>query len=305
MSKTLPFLTASFKKKRLFQFLAGINETFDKEKRDLLNLDPLPTVDMGYATIRREVSRRGIMTHASSSGKIPSEIGSGLAVKHHRSNTSFRRDMEDKIYLKCSYCGGSRHTKEGCFKLIGYPEWWEEHRQRKTATKAQSKQAGGKANMATGVLHVTDMATDEPTHNREATHGDTGERKRGKEEDGPEEREREKDMEATQYTNHSRPHSFIPKTIQKPKPKTHVPFRPNSKPILHKPKKMFDPQKHGLLGKHYFSSKWIFDCGATDTMTFDPSDLLSTNKKTRTYIQTANGECVSVDQSRPVTFLPL
>ena len=39
-------------------------------------------------------------------------------------------------------------------------------------------------------------------------------------------------------------------------------------------------------------------------MTFDPCDLLSTNPKTRTYIQTANGECVSVDQSGPVTISP-
>ena len=77
---------------------------------------------MAYATIRREISRRGIMIHASSSGKNPSEIESGLAVKHHRSDSSSRRDMEDMTHLKCSYCGGNRHTKEGCFKLIGYPE---------------------------------------------------------------------------------------------------------------------------------------------------------------------------------------
>lgn len=56
-------------KQRLFQFLAGIDEVFDKEKRDLLNLEPLPTVDIAYATIRREVSRREIMTHVSSSEK--------------------------------------------------------------------------------------------------------------------------------------------------------------------------------------------------------------------------------------------
>ena len=39
-------------------------------------------------------------------------------------------------------------------------------------------------------------------------------------------------------------------------------------------------------------------------MTFDPCDLLSTNPKIRTYIQTANGECVSFDQSGPVTISP-
>ena len=46
---------------RLYQFLAGIDDIFDKDKRDLLHLDPLPTVEEAYASIRREIIRRGIM----------------------------------------------------------------------------------------------------------------------------------------------------------------------------------------------------------------------------------------------------
>lgn len=38
---------------------------------------------------------------------------------------------------------------EGCFKLHGYPEWWEEHKQRRAATKATVSRTGGKANLAT------------------------------------------------------------------------------------------------------------------------------------------------------------
>lgn len=73
----------------MFQFLAGINDTFDKERRDLLNLEPLPSVEAAYATIRREFSRRGIMTHVSSVGSGPSEIDGGLAVKHRSENSSY------------------------------------------------------------------------------------------------------------------------------------------------------------------------------------------------------------------------
>jgi hypothetical protein len=32
----------------------------------------------------------------------------------------------DKAKLKCTHCGGSRHVKEGCFKFIGYPNWWKD-----------------------------------------------------------------------------------------------------------------------------------------------------------------------------------
>ena len=46
-------------------------------------------------------------------------------------------------------CGGSRHTKEGCFKLVGYPEWWDDLKKRKAATKAPASRNGGKANLST------------------------------------------------------------------------------------------------------------------------------------------------------------
>ncbi|XP_057781185.1 uncharacterized protein LOC130999616 [Salvia miltiorrhiza] len=35
-------------------------------------------------------------------------------------------------------------------------------------------------------------------------------------------------------------------------------------------------------------TNWIFDCGATDTMTFDKSDILESSKSFRTHVQTAN-----------------
>ena len=90
-------------KQRLYRFLAGINDTFDKERWDLLNQDPLPTVEKAYATIRREINRRGIMTDASSLEMIPSEIGSRLMVKHRSYYTSFQRETVDKSQLTSNH----------------------------------------------------------------------------------------------------------------------------------------------------------------------------------------------------------
>ena len=108
-------------RQRLYQFLAGIHEDLDKERRDWLNQDPLPNLEVAYATIRRELSRRDIMRTTSSLGPSPSKIGKGLATRY-RSKNSSRRDEEDRSHLRCSHCGGTRHTKNGCFKLVGYPE---------------------------------------------------------------------------------------------------------------------------------------------------------------------------------------
>ena len=68
-------------RQRLYQFLAGINENMDKERHDLLNQDPLPTIEMAYAMIHWELVRRGIMGATSSLGMNPSEIGKGLESK--------------------------------------------------------------------------------------------------------------------------------------------------------------------------------------------------------------------------------
>lgn len=51
-----------------------------------------------------------------------------------------------------------------------------------------------------------------------------------------------------------------------------------------------------LNGPNHYSSltPWIFDCGATDTMTYDSRDLKSVGPMTRTHIQTASGEKIGV-----------
>uniref|UniRef100_A0A803LQS3 Reverse transcriptase Ty1/copia-type domain-containing protein n=1 Tax=Chenopodium quinoa TaxID=63459 RepID=A0A803LQS3_CHEQI len=144
-SEDITLFNSFIQRQRLYQFLAGVNDSLDKEKRDLLNQDPLPSIDAAYAFIRREIARRGIMTGVSSPGQNPSEIGSGL-VANRRSESSFRR--EDKSHLKCTHCGGTKHTKKGCFEIIGYPEWWEEYTKKKAATKVGVNQTGGRAHLA-------------------------------------------------------------------------------------------------------------------------------------------------------------
>ena len=47
--------------------------------------------------------------------------------------------------MKCSHCGGFRHTKDGFFKIIGYLEWWDDLQWKKASTKALMNRAGGKA----------------------------------------------------------------------------------------------------------------------------------------------------------------
>ena len=130
----------------------------------LIKTDSLPTLDKAYANIRREIARRGIMTGASSSGTSPSKIESGLIAKHRSDFTSFRQETVDKSQLTCDHCGGYRHTKKECFKLIGYPYWLEESKQQKAAVKAPVTQTGGKAQVVTTLPQPMTTVQPEEAH---------------------------------------------------------------------------------------------------------------------------------------------
>lgn len=60
-------------------------------------------------------------------------ISSGLVTTKNRSGKpSSQRHDDEKANLKCSHCGETHHTKEGCFNIVGYPLWWPDKKKRRT-----------------------------------------------------------------------------------------------------------------------------------------------------------------------------
>uniref|UniRef100_A0A803LUQ7 Uncharacterized protein n=1 Tax=Chenopodium quinoa TaxID=63459 RepID=A0A803LUQ7_CHEQI len=82
-------------------------------------------------------------TTPNPSSNHSSEIGGGFAAKGRTERPNFRQE-DEKAKLRCSHCGGSRHTKEGCFKLVGYPDWWADRK------KKGGKASSGKAAYTSG-----------------------------------------------------------------------------------------------------------------------------------------------------------
>lgn len=103
---------------RLFQFLMAIDDRFESVRREVLLTDPLPSLRAAYAMVRRE-----------------SEI-------------QMRNRREDKGKLVCSHCGGRRHDRDGCFYLIGFPEWWEGAKKMKPSTNSGIQSSGTRQPMA-------------------------------------------------------------------------------------------------------------------------------------------------------------
>ena len=140
---------------KLFQFLNALNRKYDPIKREILRLDPLLSAEEAYAAVRTEEAHQNILGTTTKDvqtgvavGLIATEPvnpnGAGLVTKGSRRS---QPPKEDKTNLKCTHCGMMKHTKEQCYKLVGYPDWWNDGHKRSNKISRSEK---GKVAAATG-----------------------------------------------------------------------------------------------------------------------------------------------------------
>lgn len=268
---------------RLYQLLIAIDDKLEPIKRDILKRDPLPSVETAYAAIRREIARLNILQTTSSSES--SEIGLGLVAREPAGRNKFRsesqkREKEDKSKLYCTNCNMKKHTKDTCFRLVGYPDWWEKPGQR------------GKAAAAVGGQNAGDKSAS-PTSSSAAVGGlDAGDKPA---------------MSSAGLGGAAVGMEYVKETG-----KGFGSYTPN--PAIINPKYFkpccFDVTTMNETPKGYQArspiprkmTDWIFDCGATDTMTYDPNDFLNLGSSSKTYIETASGEHVEVKGGGAIEF---
>ncbi|KAJ9551824.1 hypothetical protein OSB04_015869 [Centaurea solstitialis] len=126
-------------------------KTYSKhtQNSEILRLEPLPSVEAAYATVRKEAAHRNILgatnheTQGIAGGLVATEIeGAGLVTKGHRRSEGRRNgptNKEDKTHLKCDHCGMMKDTKEQCFRLVGYPDWWADGHKKGTKNLRSEK----------------------------------------------------------------------------------------------------------------------------------------------------------------------
>nr|GMD06375.1 putative gag-polypeptide of LTR copia-type [Ipomoea batatas] len=118
-----------------------------------------------YAVVRKETAHQNILGAVSGTASSQQGVAAGLAVTgpseaeglgliskgRRRSDqtgkTNGSSSRPDKSQLKCSHCDMSKHTKEQCFKIVGYPEWWNDGHKQSGKT---AKLDGGRAAAAVG-----------------------------------------------------------------------------------------------------------------------------------------------------------
>ncbi|XP_027774518.1 uncharacterized protein LOC114078082 [Solanum pennellii] len=137
---------------RLFAFLMGLSEIYGPARSQILMMNPLPTVGKAYAMIVSDENQRitsglrnggdvieatTLYANRSGYGYRNTDRGDGDKGEYNRSGYGYRntgRGDGDKGYnskkkvnwnLFCEHCKLHGHTKNICYKLVGYPEDWK------------------------------------------------------------------------------------------------------------------------------------------------------------------------------------
>ncbi|XP_039685419.1 uncharacterized protein [Medicago truncatula] len=104
---------------RVHIFLAGLDGTFEQVRGEILRRDPIPGLEECHGLIRREAVR-----HATLKGETK-DFESAAMMTRNRQRPS---KGTDKSAYKCTHCDQTGHSKDRCYELVGYPEWWDHSR---------------------------------------------------------------------------------------------------------------------------------------------------------------------------------
>lgn len=100
--------------------MIGLNESFDGLKYQITNMESLPDVAKAYVMAIRSEQESLAKT---SFGTNISEIGA-VVPKVKKLAEDWKKKKKLKKYLVCEHCHATGHSKDTCFKLVGYPDWF-------------------------------------------------------------------------------------------------------------------------------------------------------------------------------------
>lgn len=125
----LQMLLASQQEDCIIQFLIGLNESFSNIQSQILMMEPFPTLSKVFALVAQEERQRSIridhFPETSVSETVMavtapnSSTDSSINASFVQSASTGKQDRRDRYF--CTHCKIKGHSRERCFKLIGYP----------------------------------------------------------------------------------------------------------------------------------------------------------------------------------------
>ena len=124
-AKTMEEIRKEREEDKLHQFLMGLDETeYGAIKSSLVSRVPLRTLDEAYNALVQDEESKHL-------GWMNTERVDGVSfpVQPTRSKSSHDRKGGS---VTCTNCGRPGHVTENCFRLIGYPDWWEDNQKQRS-----------------------------------------------------------------------------------------------------------------------------------------------------------------------------
>ena len=122
-------LTKKREEEKLHQFLMGLDDAYRTVRSNILSTTPLPGVSKAYSLMCQEERVRNI----SREKEINNEAASFVV--------QAKTGIKDRSAV-CKYCNREGHDADGCFQLIGYPDWWGDRP--KMSGSGRGRQIGGR-----------------------------------------------------------------------------------------------------------------------------------------------------------------
>ncbi|XP_027768295.1 uncharacterized protein LOC107002678 isoform X2 [Solanum pennellii] len=116
---------------RLIQFLSGLNESYEHAKRQILLKGVTHSINQAYAMIIEDE-----LQQQTASVAIVNNVPEPVAMSVNR-GSNHNQEGQNHKGRRCEYCQYTGHTKENCYKLIGYPADWK-HRKKSGFNNSRS-----------------------------------------------------------------------------------------------------------------------------------------------------------------------
>jgi hypothetical protein len=122
---------------RVYNFLGGLDDHLDSIRAEVLRIEPFPYIEEAFARVRQEDVRQN---YHLKKGENNTPVA--MVAKENEANLIPARIRQPKPRPPpggCTHYGGLKHTKETCFKLHGYPDWWKDPKKKKQQGNDTSK----------------------------------------------------------------------------------------------------------------------------------------------------------------------
>ncbi|KAH6793177.1 hypothetical protein C2S52_003654 [Perilla frutescens var. hirtella] len=113
------------------QFLMELNECYEGIRKQILILNPIPTVSQAYGMVLQVEEQMSVSMQFAENVEQ-----SALYTNNQKVGYKKRLTKEEKAKLRCDRCRGNGHIKADCFELIGVPEWYQKFKAEKGKGRA-------------------------------------------------------------------------------------------------------------------------------------------------------------------------